>query len=510
MKRRAFLLAAALGAVVGACVDRANPEHCANADGDATCAERHPDGTLPYCELGACAPEASDGCVAEPPTDECAAPCGELGTGGDDCVAGTDTSTTITTSADTTSTSTSPTTTADTSTSASESTSTGPACIDDAGCGGATPFCRDSLCVPCSGTDDPEAACTGLDPDAPLCFEDACVQCTADELGICSGTVPICDTRTNTCVGCTRHEECPASACHFVDGSCLPEDRVWYVDGDATGCGSATGTMAAPYCTIGDAVAEISQASRGTIRVLPASEPYSEAVAIASNRIVALMSAEPGLPELTASGTPILTVEDATVYVQRLRLQSSASAPAVALDGSTVWIDRSEIVLNQGGGIDAVGGAELHVRGSVVGAGGTGLADRQAIDIAGSTFEIVGSTIAGNDGSGFASLRCTDGGGGTIRASIVVGLDPPSISCAGADVSGSAIDSDLPGGNLALDMFDADWFLDPAAGDFHLATGTPFEDIGVWQSGDLELDLDGDPRGGRDGAVDFAGADVIP
>ena len=498
-------LAFLVGAWLGACVDHANPEHCANASGDATCAARYPDGSKPYCELGSCAPMVADGCVEDPPEPSCAAPCGDATTGGDDCNAGTSSST-LSTSADTSSSSTIG--TVDTSSSGESSSSTGPMCMDDAGCAGATPFCRDGACVSCSDTRDPDAACLAHDPDAPLCFEDACVQCTAENLGICSGTVPICDVDTNTCVGCTRHEECPDSACHFEDGSCLPSDRVWWVDGDASCAG--TGTMAAPFCAIDDALAEISQSSRGTIRIAPASDPYTGALTIDGNRIVALMAWEPGLPELTASGASTLTIESATVYVQRLRFQTNASAPAITADAAVVWIDRSEIVLNQGGGITAAGDGTLHLRDSVIGAGGTGLADRQALLADGATFDVVASTIAGNDGNGFASVRCIGGGGGSIRASIVVALDSPSISCTGIDVSDSAVDTNLGGGNTMLGMFDAGWFVDPAQGDFHLAAGTPFEDIGVWMEGDLALDLDGDPRGGRDGAIDFAGADVIP
>jgi hypothetical protein len=382
--------------------------------------------------------------------------------------------------------------------------------MDDSGCAGTTPFCRDGACVSCSDTNDGDAACLGLDPDAPICADGACVQCTAEELGICSGTVPVCDVATNTCVGCSAHAQCPASACHLDEGSCLPEDRVWYVDGDADDCGTADGSVASPWCTIASALELVGPSSRGTLRIVPTAAPYAEAIAIEDDRVVALMSAEPGLPELDASGASTLTVDGATVLVQRLRLLGNTGAPAVSLDDAMVWIDRSEVVLNQGGGITASGSTMLHLRGSVIGAGGTGLADRQALLVDGASFDVVASTIAGNDGSGFASVRCIGGGTGSIRASVVVGLDAPSISCAGIDVDASAIDTDLPGDNLVVDDFDAAWFIDPAAGDFHLAPGTPFTDIGVWQAGDLLVDLDGDPRGGEDGAIDFAGADVLP
>ncbi|MBC8073181.1 MAG: hypothetical protein IAG13_32970 [Deltaproteobacteria bacterium] len=510
MSARGWLIAAGvlLGTIAGACVDEANPEHCANAAGDASCADRYPDGSRPYCELGSCAPEARDGCVAERPTSMCAAPCGDA-TGGDDCIAGTGESSST---ADASTLDTSSSTDASTldSSAGTESSSTGPACVDDSDCAGRAPFCRGGACVDCSGTNDGDAACLGLDPDAPLCDAGVCVQCTAEAIGICSGTVPVCDAATHTCVGCSDHAQCPDSACHLDEGSCMPDDRVWYVDGDAGSCVAADGSMAAPWCTIADALAQIGPSSRGTLRIVPTAQPYAEAIVIEDDRVVALISAEPGLPELDASGASTLTVDGATVFVQRLRLLGNTGAPAVALTDASAWLDRSELVLNQGGGVTAVDSSRLHLRGVVVGAGGTGLADRQALLVDGSSFEVVASTIAGNDGSGFASLRCIGAVDGSIRASIVIGLDAPSISCTGATVEASAIDSDLPGDNLVLDDFDAAWFVDPAAGDFHLAPGTPFEDIGVWHDGDLVVDLDGDARGGVDGAIDFAGADVIP
>jgi hypothetical protein len=366
-------------------------------------------------------------------------------------------------------------------------------------------------CVACSSTPDPDGACASLNPDAPLCVADQCVQCRADDTTVCTGTVPVCDLESNTCVGCTAHDQCPASACHFDEGSCLPEDRVWLVDGDAGGCAAATGSGAAPFCTIADALAQIGQASRGTIRIAAASEPYTEAITIDGNRIVALLAAvddEP--PVLDASGAPTLTVDGATAFAQRLQWRSNAQDPALVLDDAVVWIDRSEIVQNQGGGIDASNASVLHLRTSIIGAGGTGLADRQALCVDGATIDVIASTIAGNDGSSTASIRCLGGGGGSVRSSIVVGLDPPSISCLGLQADDSVLDTaGVDGeGNMVLGAFNPGWFVDAAGGDFHLVAGTLFEDAGVWHDGDPPIDLDGDARPARDGALDVAGADV--
>lgn len=457
----------------------------------------------------ACSDAPADGCGD---LDACDSTCGESGCSAS--TSGPSTTTSLgTTSADTSGAASS---SSEVGTSTSDTTSSG--CAGDAECGAATPHCSMGTCVACSATPNPDAACARLDPDFPLCNDDECVQCSDRDTTVCTGTVPVCDPTSHLCVGCTAHLQCPDSACHLDEGSCLPEDRVWYVDGDANNCLAASGTMAAPYCTIDDALGEIAQASRATIRVIAASAPYSEALAIDGNRTVALMGQGPTAPILDALGAPSVTVESATLFAERLRWQSNAQDPAIMLDDAVAWIDRSEIVQNQGGGIDASNGAMLHLRSSVIGAGGTGLADRVALRIDGATMDVVASTIAGNDGSATSSIRCLGGGGGSVRSSIVVGLDPPSISCLGLQVDDSAVDTNgLDGaGNMVFASFNAGWFVAPAAGDFHLVAGTVFEGLGLWHVGDPTVDLDGDARPnprmgrgvGRDGVADVCGADV--
>jgi hypothetical protein len=459
--------------------------------------------------LVACSGSPSEGCEDDACSTTCAdGECTSSGTA-PTTVSATAPETSITaTTADSSSTDPLPTTTTvdpDSSTTPPEQ-----GCRDDSECDDQTPICVAGTCVACSSATDPDAACMSRDPDAPVCVGDACMQCDEDNQTVCTGTVPICDLATNTCVGCTAHAQCPASACHLDEGSCLPDDVVYWVDGDAGNCLAADGTIAAPFCTIGAAVDLVGQASRATIRIAATGAPYGETIVIDGDRVVALLADGAESPAWFGIAAPTLTVEGATVFAERIGWRSNALDPAVALDDATAWIDRSEIVLNQGGGIELVSGSILHLRTSVIGAGGSGLADRQALLVDGSTIDVVASTIAGNDGSMTQSIRCVGGGGGSVRSSIVVGLDPPSISCLGLEVDDSAIDTMGlgGGGNLELDDFNAGWFVDAAGGDFHLVAGTAFEGLGVWHTGDPTVDLDGDPRPDRDGAPDVAGADV--
>ena len=117
-----------------------------------------------------------------------------------------------------------------------ESTTTGPQpcgssvdCVD-----AAAPFCNPlGECVACDGMDDPDAACLGADETMPVCAGGACVACTEGNTTICDDQLLLCDTGTNACVPCTRHDQCEVGACELAVGRCFPgEATVRHVDGD--------------------------------------------------------------------------------------------------------------------------------------------------------------------------------------------------------------------------------------------------------------------------------------
>jgi hypothetical protein len=519
--RRRMRWAVGLGAGLGlapapSCGGELNAAHCSFLSGDATCAALHSDGSRPFCSAGCSGGPPPDpyGCVRERPADACYSPCGQGTTLADrDACLDEATATGPEPTGDassgvgsSTGTGTGPTTLAD------DTSTSGAGCLDHADCAEPAPLCLHGACVPCHLAPEPAAACVALDPARPLCTDAGCVACTEGDATACQGSTPVCDVATGACVGCSFHAQCPASACHIEDGSCLPGDRVWHVDGDAPSCAVADGSPAAPFCTLAAALALVPAGETGTLWVhaRDGDAAYAGGVTITANRVVAIRGLADERPRFAGGGigAPITVTAGAVAYLDRGRVDGSAVTAAVQVVGAVLHLDGWLVVLNQGGGVSLSNGAVLHARNSVLGANGSALVDAQALRAASSSFDLRYVTMAGNDSVGLASIACTGGSAGTIANSIVVALDPASIACRGLVVKHSAIDSFLDGEGVVLhDAFDAGWFVAPGAGDFHLAPGHPFDGVAQWQPGDPLVDLDGDPRPMRPGAPDVAGAD---
>lgn len=484
-----------------------NRAHCSLREGDATCAELHDN--LPFCNAGCGDTPFGDGCVAEVPSpEECYSPCGQGLTAEqlDQCPASASGTAESTTASSTTS------DTAATVADDTGSTSTA-ACAGDAECESPTPLCREGQCVPCSLAEDPDSACAERFEARPLCVEGRCVQCTAEDMSACVETTPVCDDGSGECVGCSQHEQCPASACNLQVGSCLPEDRVWWVDADALGCLTGDGSEAAPYCTLAAARANIGAGEQGTIvlRSRMGGLAYPENLTINAGRVVALRAASGPAPRIggTGVGAPVTVSGGGIGYVEGIRVDGSVGSVAVQVVGAVLDLRRATVVLNPGGAIGLSNGAELTADNTVLGANGSALVDAQALRVTDSSFALRYVTVAGNDSSGIASISCTGSSGGTLRNSIVAGLDPGSIACPGLEVQTSAVDTMLEGqGVVVLGPFDPGWFQAPGAGDFHVTPGHPFVDVARWELGDPPVDLDGDLRPERPGTPDVAGADL--
>ncbi len=488
--------------------DDKNEDHCVRKEGDAYCVEKHGE-ERGFCGGSCVDSEDNDGCVEEAPSDpSCYSPCGDdkYADEDDSCL---DTSTMTETNASTMDSSGDPSgdpTTMDDSSSVTmtmtgdetetdPTETTGPTdCQVSEDCTDPNrPVCLDNDCVPCTETPDGDMACNAKDEALPVCRDDGhCVQCTGGNAAACGDMTPVCDDGTSTCVGCTYHEQCAATACDIATGACFDDGCVIDVED-----GESIGAAVANECVL-----------------IVHAGAFAESVQISGEK-VAILAAEGDSPTVAgevADGQPAFNISGgAVVYIQGLRVNGNdGSGLGIDVDGSTLYIDRTEVVANSGGGINLTNAAVGWIRSSIVGAnGGSSFTGLFGVSADESTLTIEGSTVALNDtqGAAPASLLC-NGGTVTVRNSIIVAEAVPSISCDG-DFSYSAVDTDVGGAtNVVLDTFDFGWFDSLGPGGFHLgASGDAFEDIALVEAGDYPFDFDGDPRPAA-GAMDHAGADT--
>ncbi|MEX1361708.1 MAG: hypothetical protein AB1Z98_01170 [Nannocystaceae bacterium] len=480
-----------------------------------------------------CTPSTSDnGCVAEGAVRDAepdVAGCQDGGPSGTSTTVGE-----VSTTVDPTATTTSEADTTATTTEGETSTTSG----DCGPCADPTPYCVDGACVGCEEL--PGNGCVDLDPEATVCDPSGrCEQCSADDDTACTDEQPECID--NQCDRCDEHAQCPDSACNIVEGTCMPVEQVYYVDNGAPGCAMGDGSEAEPFCEVEDALAMVPMGTGlGTIRVSPGLV-YDQQVAIASGRTVALMGWD-GVPTFEpAASVDAITVENATLYIANVEtVDGNSEGSGVLCDAGQLWIDdsairggmsalipgitvqscdpvwirRSSIVGNNGGGVD-VNTSVLHVSNTFLAGNGTdGASTVPAVSLDGaSSLDMVYSSVAFNASEAAGGIRCLMASSDVdVRNSIVVSADTTTIGCTAmaASVTYSAIDDGaLRGGaeqgNVLVSQEFGDFF---DVLDLHLAEGGPFANVARWIDGDPPTDIDGDPRPSVDGTMDYAGADL--
>ncbi len=493
------------GLTLSSCVTKVRNTHCKTVEGDATCAAYFGD-ERPYCTNNACDEESIpyDGCVVDQPTDECHYACGQQNDqqnviDDDSCLEDMD--------------DTSETETGDTETTETE-TETGPEpCVDSGDCDDPeAPFCDDvsGECVACDGVMDPDAACAEADPEVPLCIEGVCAQCTVDDDAVCGDLTPICDADTNTCIGCSEHEQCPDSgACNIAEGNCFDPTSIAHVDGDEP-CNSGDGSEGSPYCSLNEALLGASDDP-----VLIVHEVVGDPlIYLESNTIsfsAAVLAAPGESPVIRGSVSSALTVSSSgNLYIIEMSIDSTAGGHAgISVAGGQVWIEKSRIVNNSGGGIVVDGGGSLVLENSFVGGD---VSDTPAIDVIDGTVDINYTTVIAGAFTSVA-LACVTGEASTVRNSIIISRsDDDELVCPDISITTSALEMPL-GDNAELGPMDITWFSDDfAAGDFSLSGAHPLaiEAAATWLDGDPATDINGDARPTTDGMPDFAGADRIP
>lgn len=445
-----------------------------------------------FCD--ACEPD-NNGCTATQPTMECHVPARPAETEGSSTDGfSTGVMPTTTSSGDTVD--------GSSSTSNGSSTTGSNPCVSNDDCNEAgAPFCDPASgeCVTCAATDDPDGSCAGLDPAAPLCVNETCVQCTPASSGVCDEQLLLCDAASNACVPCTEHGQCGSGACVLAAGTCFPPGDVVHVDGDG----------GQDFLDVVTAVASVGVGEHRVIVVheLDGGLPYLGGAVIDQGKTVALLAASGEQPIIQGIGVDpgirILGV-GTTLYADRLEI-SNAATTGVVVDGTYAWFDRSRIVGNDGGGVLAQDLGHITLRNCFVG----GNIDTNVLDIQASTADILYTTLGASLGT-TTSITCDALAMATVRNSLIVSRsEEAEVACANLDATQTAAETMLPGtGNVGLGTMDTGWFQGFNAGDFHLAKA-PFTiaTTAQWRIGDPPIDIDGDDRPDTDGATDVAGAD---
>lgn len=503
-------------------------EPCYELQGDFTCQSIYTG--RPYCSL---CEDQMQGCVATPPALVCQ-PSADTGIDVDTGEEGTSTGGSGDSSG---------TTVALDDTGGSSSTGE-PPCVGegelDPGCmelDPFRPFCIDAACVGCEDAGG-DSFCGDLDLTTPACnvASGSCVAC--DEAGrpVCGDATPVCGP-DGACQACVAHDECPGSACHLdmadpLLGHCFTPEEVLWVDNTAPCPG--LGTSDEPLCSLSAAADTVAAGGGDWVVRVAGGMAYGERATFSGARSVALIGE--GTPVLTgAPGQQAATLtfdNGVTAYVQGLDISANALSHGVTCNNSTVlaedvalldndgWgvfdfqpctLDLSRVVIagNEDGGVRLNGG-DLSLVNATVGLNGVG-GNNTGVRVIGGNVDILYSTIAGNNGAGADSVECT-GATGTIRNSIIMGVDAPSIEldCFPLIMDNNALDSaNFAGGsNVEIEPYTDIYFNGPAQGDFTLSAPplTPFGDVAQWQDGDPEQDADGTPRP-MGGELGYAGVD---
>jgi hypothetical protein len=383
-------------------------------------------------------------------------------------------------------------------------------------------------------------SCADVDPALPACgAAGACVECTATEASACTGATPVCEAATQTCRACEEHSECPASACDLELGSCLPTDRVWWVDNSATNCVDAAGSRDEPLCALGDALARVGDGEVGTVRLVRTNTTYAVPVAIGVGRRLALRG-EPvagllpaldvdGGTTLAASGMARAFVSDvriagsgaldpaatasggARLYLDDVVIEANAGAGLSATSGARVFARRTELRRNGGTGLEVAGASEVTFTNTIVARNGDDFAGTRGVRVVdtNSVVRLRYTTVAGNSGIDAAdSVLCAIGGRLEADDSILVAQGLNSVDCPSAQIDHSVVDGVAQMGttNLVISSFVAGWFVNLATGDARLVAPGPFAGVAKWDVGDPATDIDGTLRPTVAGAADVAGA----
>ncbi len=495
--------------VLPACILVDDPSHCANRDGDATCVEEYGQGwACSVCERGA----PSLGCSDAPIEAQC-----RFDAGGDGSSSGSGGSG---------------------GSSSGDGSTTGPLVECEGtgaveGCPDDRPYCVEGACNGCEAAGGHDY-CAGLSEAVPQCNPawGHCVECYDDASPACGGGEVCGDDFA--CGPCTRHEQCPMSACNLFRGTCMDGQMELWVDDDTEVCvADGPGTEAMPLCDVDVAVDRILAGDSGIVRLRNGSyeslllpDCASKSVAVLGESMTSTI-----IDLNTVAAAPAIEVAcGSELMLHRVRLRRN-TAPAVRchdggklslqevlVDFALVGVEavdcrlhslRSRFLGLRGAAIAADDDSEIVLRNDVIAATvpDEGAPYTHALTVVDSDADLRFVTLVDNDNG---NLTCS--GASTVTAHSVLVADTndaASIDCVVATFDHSVVDeSEVVGEDNVSLLLEPTWFDDLNAGDYRLvdSEGT-LAGIGRWDLGDPRMDLEGAARVEIPGAPTWPGAD---
>lgn len=409
------------------------------------------------------------------------------------------------------------------------------------------PYCSATgECVSCSAM---EKSCIEIDLSFPVCSENgACVECKPEESAACAGETEICDPETSACrLKCDQHEDCGERACDFSTGLCFPTALVRSVNKNDAQCQKTSDAPEVPFCELGQAIIWANAQTQGakiTINMISASTDIVP-ITINEGREVAILAKEDANISLHANGMAIIRVKPTSkLLIQGVKLMNNLNGAGLMCEQGQLWVDQTMSVGNQKQGIWAQG-CEVIVRRSILGKN-----MNAGIIATGATNLVIENSFISNNGNidGFASIALREGSSASvIYSSVVDNLSTPGtpfgVSCDEdvtkkevfnirnslflnkgyntIDFTGckstvvttaySALPENLVEGqgNVAISWDD---FAELVVVDnenpwiFRTQSDSILRNLGIWHTGDPEVDFDGHPRLAIEGAQDFVGA----
>jgi len=252
----------------------------------------------------------------------------------------------------------------------------------------------------CDEPPDP-TSCTSNDQCAeptPVCDVTgamACVQCTPDQPGACSGATPACD-EDRTCRACRAHAECAASGICLPDGSCADPAQVAYVRPASLGGTHNTNCSLERPCTM------VSYALATRRPLVKFAGTTDEAVTVQGGQVVTFLGEPDAKLTRTSSVGALLTVvgDGTSLTIYDLSIHNPSSVGIVISSGGgapAFSLIRSKVMDNPGGGISATGGSLTVSQSTISGNIGGG------ISATGGSLTVSQSTISGNTGGGISA-----------------------------------------------------------------------------------------------------------